>query len=212
MISLDEFNRAIDALRRHPVPLNGQPLDAHISWSEECSEPEDPDNFATEAIYVICNSGMRHQPARIIFDRCCNALLRGEPVSPDARRFLGLAPVFNHPGKTAAMDDIWRRRVSLLAGYLAATDKVAYCETIPFIGKITKFHLAKNFGADVAKPDVHLKRLADLHGTTAQALCESLSAASGYKARTVDLILWMACAKHVIDSRTGRFIERTVGP
>jgi hypothetical protein len=78
---------------------------------------------------------------------------------------------------------------------------VAFCGTLPWVGPITKYHLAKNFGGNFAKPDVHLQRLADAEGTTPQELCERLGEATGYRASTIDLILWRACADGIINSR-----------
>lgn len=90
----------------------------------------------------------------------------------------------------------------------AADDKLAFCESLPWIGGITKYHLAKNFGADVAKPDVHLKRLADAAGCTAQALCDRLARETGYRVGTVDVVLWRACAIGLVDSRAAGGTDR----
>ena len=68
----------------------------------------------------------------------------------------------------------------------------------------TKYHLAKNCGADVAKPDVHLQRLAEAHGTTVHDLCADLASRTGYRIATIDLVLWRACANGVLDARTAR--------
>lgn len=78
---------------------------------------------------------------------------------------------------------------------------MAYCATLPWIGPITKYHLAKNFGGDWAKPGVHLPRLANAEECSPQDPCERLARESGYRAATVDLILLRACADGVIDSR-----------
>ena len=142
---------------------------------------------------MICNSGMKSTVALGIFTRVCGALVRGESART----------VFNHPGKARAIDDIWARREEYFTGFLAAADALEYCASIPWIGDITKYHLAKNFGAQVAKPDVHLQRLAALEGSTPQALCERLAQESGFKVATVDVLLWRACAVGIIDSRTG---------
>ncbi len=168
--------------------------DADIEWSENVGPPADPEDFASEAIFVICNSGMKNTVARRIFDK----------VMPMVRSGGSARNVFGHPGKADAIDVIWLRRDQFFAEYMAADDKVEYCASLPWIGGITKYHLAKNFGADVAKPDVHLQRLADQYDATPQELCEELAAICGLKARTVDLLLWRACAEGVIDSRTGQ--------
>lgn len=184
-ITADEFRRVVTAL--------GQIALDDIEWANSCREPEDAEDFAKEAIFVICNSGMKNTVARGIYNRVGEAIHAG--------RSAGTA--FGHKGKSAAIDDIWRRRDELLAAYLAATDKVEFCASLPWIGHITKYHLAKNFGAQVAKPDVHLQRLADREGATAQALCERLAAETGHKVPAIDTVLWRACANGIINSRTG---------
>lgn len=168
-------------------------LHADVEWSESCGPPDSPEDFALEAIFVICNSGMKNTVARRIYEK----------VKPMIESGGSARNVFGHQGKADAIDVIWIRREELLTAYMLAGDKVAFCETLPWIGAITKYHLAKNFGAQVAKPDVHLRRLADLHGCTAQALCERLAADSDYKVSTVDLLLWRACAEGIINSKTG---------
>jgi hypothetical protein len=185
MLTLDQFHCVIRAL--------GQQAQEDIAWAESLALPTTPAQFASEVIFVICNSGMKNTVARMIFDRCCVALQACTPVFE----------VFKHPGKAAAIEAIWRDRKPLLEALVAAPDKLAFCESLPWIGGITKYHLAKNFGLDVAKPDVHLQRLADLEGVTAQALCERLAAATGYRVATVDTLIWRACANGIINSRTG---------
>lgn len=181
----DDFNRIRARL--------GEQAEDDIAWAESLTHPTDADAFALEAIFVVCNSGMKHTVARMIYERCVTALRAGTPV----------IDAFAHVGKANAIEFIWRDREQLLAGYLASADKLAFCESLPWIGGITKYHLAKNFGADVAKPDVHLQRLADREGCTAQALCERLSSEVGLRVATVDTVLWRACANGVLNSRTG---------
>jgi hypothetical protein len=185
MITAADFLQLVDLL--------GEQAEDDIAWAQSLVDPTDPDTFALETVFVICNSGMKNTVARGIFDRCTAALQGGQPVFD----------VFKHPGKAAAIETIWRDRGQLLVGYLAASDKLAFLEALPWIGGITKYHLAKNFGADVAKPDVHLQRLADREGCTAQALCERLAVQLGLRVAAVDTVLWRACANGVLNSRTG---------
>jgi hypothetical protein len=64
-------------------------------------------------------------------------------------------------------------------------------KTLPFIGEITSFHLAKNLGFSTAKPDRHLRRLAAFLGySDAASLCRELSEYSGDSVQLVDLVLW----------------------
>jgi hypothetical protein len=171
-----------------------------IAWAENIQRPSCPVEFAQETIFVICNSGMRFLVATKIYERVMDAIMAGASAST----------AFGHKGKAAAIDLIWRDRERLMAEFLAAEDPVAYCETIPWIGGITKYHLAKNFGAQVAKPDVHLQRLADVYGVTAQQLCERLAGETGYRVATIDTLIWRACAVGILDGHTGQIIPETV--
>jgi hypothetical protein len=164
---------------------------AAIDWSENIRPPTTAKQLAGEAIYVICNSGMSNRVAVPIYERCMIALHAGQSAST----------VFGHPGKAKAIDWIWRRRRTLLREFRSTDDLVGFCASLPWLGQVTKFHLAKNLGVDVAKPDVHLNRLAEPSGMSAQELCEKLAIETGYRAATIDLILWRACADGIIHSR-----------
>jgi hypothetical protein len=165
-----------------------------IEWSEAIPPCPDAKAFALEAIYVICNSGMRFLTANMIYWKCVDALRARQSATT----------VFGHPGKGPAIDTIWRDRRKLFRGYQLADNKLAYCAKLPWIGPITKYHLAKNLGVDVAKPDVHLLRLAKVEGNTVVDMCERLAKQTGYKVSTVDSVLWRACADGYIESRSLR--------
>lgn len=168
--------------------------DDDIAWAEAISPPETPEDFALEIAFVICNSGMKNEVARRIFERVSIALGRGDPVRG----------AFGHPGKADAIERIWRNRADLLAIYRSIDDrwKLEWIGGLPWIGPVTKYHVAKNFGLQFAKPDVHLTRLARTLGTTVQALCESLARETGWRVATVDTLLWRAAAVGVLDTRT----------
>lgn len=185
MLTAADFQRCVDRL--------GQQARDDIAWSQALMPPTDADEFAAEIIFVVCNSGMKNTMARKIFDAVMLKLAAGESA----------LSAFGHIGKADSINRIWHDRQKLLAGYLEAADKLAFLESLPWIGPITKYHAAKNFGFDVAKPDVHLQRLADREGCTVQQLCERLAAEVGLRIATVDTVLWRACANGVLDSRTG---------
>lgn len=159
-----------------------------IEWSETVGPPRDAVAFALEIAFVICNSGMKATIARPIYDRVRQALLDGRAAST----------AFGHPGKSAAIDLIWSGREELLADYLAAEDKIAWLAELPWIGPITKYHCARNFGLDFVKPDRHLERIAEAEGTTPADLCAVLAEASGDRVGTVDYVLWRAAERGLI--------------
>ena len=204
MITLKRFRRVEEVLR-------GAGYGPVIEWSEAIPAPADADAFAEQAVYVICNSGMMNRVAVPIFERCMTALRSGQSATT----------VFGHPGKAAAIDRIWAERSVLFAAYQQEPDPIAFLRSLPWIGDVTSYHLAKNLGADVAKPDVHMERLARRDRTSTHALCRKLARQSGYRIATIDTVLWQACADGLLDStayelhgwkaafKPARFLSRT---
>lgn len=183
MITLKRFRKLEAALRAHGYgPM--------IEWSESIQPPADAEAYAAAAIYVICNSGMKNSVAAPIAERCIDAVAAGTPA----------ATVFGHPGKSAAIDRIWEDRLQLFGRYILAEAKLDVLAELPWIGPVTRYHLAKNLGANVAKPDVHLERLARGDKTTTRTLCKRLARWSGYRVATIDSILWRACADGLLSS------------
>jgi hypothetical protein len=161
-----------------------------IEWSETIAAPANAEEFAERSIYVICNSGMRVTVAAEIYTRCIEALKEHGSV----------ASALGHVGKASAIDRIWEERESYFAAFLGSSDQLAYLQTMPWIGPVTRHHLAKNLGADRAKPDVHLQRLARRNRTSVERLCARLARQTGYRVATIDTILWRACADGILDS------------
>jgi hypothetical protein len=160
-----------------------------IEWAQAVGPPTDAWAFFCEYEWVVLNSGMRNQVAVIIRERVHAALERGLPVSS----------AFRHPGKAAAIQAVHDDRERWLARYLGADDKLAFCKSMPWIGLITCWHLAKNLGVDCAKPDRHLTRLAERYATTPHDLCAGLASATGDRVGTVDLVLWRAANLGLVD-------------
>ncbi len=171
--------RTYDKLHRQIVEAG---YGAEYEWCQTVKPPTDGMAFFLEYGWVVVNSGMRNQVAEGIWRRVRASLDTGGTVR-DA---------FGHPGKAAAMQAVFDGRETYFAAYVAAEDKIEHLAELPWIGPITKWHLAKNFGVECAKPDRHLSRLAEAEGTTVTELCERLAKATGDRVATVDLILWRA--------------------
>lgn len=76
-------------------------------------------------------------------------------------------------------------RIEILA------DPISALRRLPYIGGITAYHLAKNLGADVAKPDRHLVRFATSQGFfDVHSLCSAIASKTGDPLRVVDIVLW----------------------
>lgn len=160
-----------------------------IAWAESVQPVSNAHDFWCEFAWVVLNSGMKNTVARGIWAK----------VRPTVEGGGSAGDVFGHKGKSAAIDYVYRDRERLLGEYLAAEDKLAFIVSMPWIGKITKFHLAKNYGLNTSKPDRHLVRIAGDEGV--KALCERLAAESGDRVGTVDLVLWRAAAIGLIDTK-----------
>jgi hypothetical protein len=160
-----------------------------IEWAQSVQPVSDPLVFWQEFSWVVINSGMKNQIAEQIWRKVRPAVEGGGSASE----------VFGHKGKAAAIDHVYANREKLLRQYLAALDKVQFLRELPWIGNITCWHLAKNYGHDVAKPDRHLARIAGAEGVN--ELCARLAAGSGDRIATVDLVIWRAANLGLILSK-----------
>jgi hypothetical protein len=192
-------------LRDH---LRAHGYEEEYQWAMNLQCPQDIDEFAHEAAWVILNSGMKNQVAEGIWKRVRPLLEAGKPVSG--------AGVYGHAGKCQAIDRIWNDRKDIFARFqVLRTDaeRVQFCDDLPYIGPITCYHLAKNWGVDCAKPDRHMARLAALHGTTTADLCEALAGVMGERVTMVDTVLWRSCNLKLIQPIDGRLeVARRVLP
>jgi len=157
-----------------------------IEWASKLKPCEGAQEFFWEYLWVICNSGVKNQVARTIFRRVVDALISGEPVSEH----------FGHPGKSQAIETVRKEYRELFEVYRKCpgdASRLDFLAGLPWIGEITKFHLAKNLGiTSICKPDRHLVRIADSFGMNPQDLCEKLSSQSGDSVAVVDSVIWRA--------------------
>ncbi len=152
-----------------------------IDWIANIKPCEDANNFADEVTWVILNSGMKEQIARQIWDKIKKAWLSGQPTSS----------AFGHKGKVAAIDFIHKNKQNIFDQYFGCAEPLIFLESLPFIGKITKYHLAKNLGIDCVKPDRHLVRLAiEYNFDDCFTMCNKISSETGDKVSMVDMVLW----------------------
>jgi hypothetical protein len=153
---------------------------SEIEWAETVKRCDKAEDFCTEYIWVICNSGMKNQIAEIIYQRILQAMCDNRDISE----------VFGHQGKVEAIKSMIKDHVSLFRKYLSAENKLEFCKSLPWIGDITKYHLAKNLGENCIKPDRHLVRIAEKYGLDAFSLCKKLAEVTGDRLHTVDVVLW----------------------
>ena len=150
--------------------------------------PTDATDFALRVSYVILNSGMRWAVTKEIWSRMKPSLVETGEVGE----------TFGHPGKSKAINFVMSNRSELFCDFKLAwaagpEQVIEFCETLPYIGGITKYHLAKNLGVDTAKPDVWLERVAAKSNESVQEMCSRLSELVGDTVSTVDYVIWKAC-------------------
>ena len=153
-----------------------------IVWQESLSLCTDSQEFFAQYMWVVLSSGMKNQIARIIEERILKAWYEGKST----------ASVFKHVGKVKAINQVRDNKVGYYIEWSHADNQLEYLAKLPYIGNITKYHLAKNLGDDVVKPDRHLVRIANNYGVTPLELCDKLAKETGYRKATVDLIIWRA--------------------
>ena len=62
---------------------------------------------------------------------------------------------------------------------------------LPYIGPVTSYHLAKNLGLHVVKPDRHLMRIAHITGHTSPfEMCSKVANTVGDSLAVIDLVFW----------------------
>jgi len=144
-------------------------------------ENQTAEQFFKQYMYVVINSGMKNQIAEDIYKR---AIING-------------LTAIGHPGKRKAIQDVnsrYRHLFEELKTKETIAKKLEFLETLPWIGPITKYHLARNIGIDVAKPDRHLVRIARCFGyDDVQKMCKDISEETGDRVGVVDVILWRYC-------------------
>lgn len=179
--------------------------DAEVKWQRDVVFEEFTEtDFLRETAWVILCSGFRERIVRRVFDHIslcfcdwesASAIVDADPACHTA----ALASFRNHmklSAIVAAARHIHSRGfVAFRQAVLAAP--LAELQRLPHIGPITVWHLAKNLGLDVAKPDRHLARVSTALGfDNADHLCGDIARVSGEQRKVVDLIIWRYLAEN----------------
>ena len=143
---------------------------------------DNEEEFFRQYAWVVINTGLKNQVAQKIYDRMLKAINEGKPIGS----------AYGNERKASSIEHIYQKRIEIFQKFIKADDKLKFLEGLPQIGKVTKYHLARNLGMDVCKPDRHLVRIADQFNTTPYELCNRLSLESGDRIGVVDYVLWRA--------------------
>jgi hypothetical protein len=175
-------------------------------------------DFLRETAWVILCSGFRERVVRHVFDyislcfcdwESASAIIEADP----ACRLAAMASFHNSNKLNAIVASaryVHQKGFSKFQEEVAA-DPFTELRKLPYIGPITVWHLAKNLGLDVAKPDRHLARVSSAFGfSDTDHFCTEIAKASGEQKNVVDLIVWrfladnpeafgMLCEKNLIN-------------
>jgi endonuclease III len=155
-------------------------------------------SFLREAAWVVLSAGMAERVVRSVFPQVTKSFCDWASASSIVRNSVECRTramqVFRHRGKVDAILKIAYRAHRLgfpeIHGRIIRSGPV-FLRTLPYIGKVTAFHLAKNIGIDVAKPDRHLTRVSTLLGFSSPSeLCSLLAEELAEKRAVVDLVIW----------------------
>lgn len=170
-----------------------------ILWqSSSCFDDLDEASFLRELAWVILSSGMKERVIRKLFSNISECFFywqsakkiieNGEKCFNDAIIYFNNKPKISsiiyaaHKLNEIEFDDF---KIEVYE------DPIGNLQEFPYIGPITVYHLAKNIGLPVAKPDRHLTRIANAEGySDVQAFCKHISYLCGDPVPVVDIVLW----------------------
>jgi hypothetical protein len=155
-------------------------------------------DFLREHAWVTLSAGMQERVIRKLFQAISSSFYNFESAkiiveNESCCRYLALKH-FNNIRKVNAI---------ILAAYGISSkgfstfkealylNPLEQLQSLPYIGPVTCYHLAKNIGLQVAKPDRHLTRLANYVGyRDVQLFCKHISLQTGDSIPVVDIVLW----------------------
>lgn len=165
-------------------------------------------DFLRETAWVILCSGFREATLRKLFSTISLCFCDWESAAIITERSaLCRATALDVFGNRKKIDSILAICAMVAQqGFVTVKDRISArpmeeLRGLPFIGPVTSWHLAKNLGFDVAKPDRHLERLAlHLGFADTHAMCAQVAAVTGQSQAVIDLVLW-----RFVEQNQGRF-------
>lgn len=198
-MAADKLQRIVDFYLLAKRVVLSEGFAEELEWQDRLQFSEVGESlFLREAAWVVLSSGMREAVVRGKFAAFSCAFynwLSARKISNNAQQCRNNASrVFAHMGKIdsiiAIAESIDRNGFEVIKDRVGA-EGVVFLQSLPFIGPTTSFHLAKNIGLDVVKPDRHLLRISALAGCASPVeFCRMISNAVGDRLSVVDLVVW----------------------
>lgn len=194
-----EFTPMANAYRYAKEMVMRRGFGGEIDWQARiCVDTVSESYFLREAAWVVLSAGMRESIVRKVFPSISLAFhewASAQSIVNNRQACVsGALNVFNHEKKINAIADIAASVYDSGFEQVMTSIRrmgVKYLQTFPFIGPITSFHLAKNLGLDVVKPDRHLIRVAEATGySTPDEMCRDIAHIVGDTVPVIDLVIW----------------------
>lgn len=170
-----------------------------IDWQFEVDFKNlDKRTFLREYTWVVLASGLSDKVVRKVFPKVSiilNDWIDLEPIVKSIYKFeKKLLNIFNNKLKIKALLDtieyVYKKSFKHIKKMIKE-EGLNYLKKLSFIGEITCYHLAKNIGIPLPKPDRHLVRIAETLGfNSTEELCSTLSDNFSEKIQVVDIVIW----------------------
>ena len=166
-----------------------------------------PEEFVFEVFYVILASGFKQKIAKEKFLLIKNFICKGSKVCPE-----NLLKIFGNKNKINAICKIWENKEKYCKQFYSLSDtddKICMLSTLPYIGEITKNHIARNLGINKVKYDVWIQRLGiALYGNdkdkenslisknvknSCDKMFKDIALATNEPIGYIDVVLWKSC-------------------
>lgn len=205
MTSISQHELLVDRYVKAKDAVINEGFEAELDWQQELnfSNSQESD-FLRETAWVILSSGMREKTIRKKFSMIETAFYgfkSASEITENSNNCRSEAiSLFSHPGKIDAIISA-AFRIDI-EGFDSIKNSLSYygvkfLQSFDFIGPATSYHLAKNLGLHVSKPDRHLVRVAEASGfESVSDLCEKISLITGDTIPVIDLVIWRFATLH----------------
>jgi len=170
-----------------------------IRWqSNLCFDNLNETSFLREIAWVILTCGMKESIIRNRFEAISHCFFNWSSsqiiMSNREKCESSTLKVFNNRQKVSAIlnaaEHVEKIGFEILKKKIHS-DPLNVLQMFDYIGPVTVYHLAKNIGLPVAKPDRHLVRIAQQENyQDVQSFCGEISRLSGDPVPVVDIIFW----------------------
>lgn len=156
-----------------------------IEWARNVRfEDMTPDRFFSEYVWTVLCSGFKVSIAEKMIRKIFSDGFHPEVVKHRLKRKAIEQGFREFPHWFVRLKELPNER------------RIEYLDSLPHIGPITRYHLARNIGLDFAKPDVHLVRLAKRFGfIDVETMCRLIHERTKERIGVVDLVLWRYCER-----------------